>query len=192
MDKDSIKEKDKAMSDDRPERVPLKDALEFTIRAAITDASVFNHYILKEYAPRCQGPLAISKSPAKHTLENCVYDEICGWLDAPSITGISILDIHVGPPAFRNEILSSDPKVHFREIVDLMYDMCKLQVSAKQQGSNVLVDKIRLEQLKERCKTILKNVDRIEFNGTEPQKTSRQVGSGLRTKGVPSGLPSAS
>jgi hypothetical protein len=180
MDKNSIKKKNKTMSDDIPQRVLLRDALEFTIRAAITDVSVFNHYILKEYAPKCQGPLAISKNPAKHTLENCVYDEICGWLDAPTVTGISILDIHLGPSAFKNQILSNDPKkIYFREIVDLMYDVCKLQVSAKQQGRNVLVDKIRLEQLKERCKTILKNIDGVEFNGTEPQKISRQVGSGL-------------
>jgi len=167
------------MINDKPERMPLKDTLKFTIQIAITDASIFNHYILKEYAPRCQGPLAISKSPAKHTLENCLYDEICGWLDAPSITGISILDIQASSSAFKNEILNNDPKIYFREIVDLLYDICKLQVSGKQESSNILVDKVRFEHIKEKCKTILKNVDRVEFNGTEPAKISKQMGSSL-------------
>ena len=53
-----------------PKRMYLREGLEFNIRVSITDVASFNHYVLKEYAPRCQGTLSISKSPAKHTLEN--------------------------------------------------------------------------------------------------------------------------
>lgn len=166
----------------RPERIPLRDSLSFMISAAITDAAVFNHYVLKEYAPRCQGTLGISKNPAKHTLENCLYDEICGWLDAPSVTGISILDINVGDPAFKNQVLSDDPRVNFREVVDLMYDVCKLQASSRGDGACVSVDRIRLEQLKERCRWLLKNIDKVAPNEQGAVKETRPVGPGVRKK----------
>ena len=37
-----------------PLRVPLKAGLVFNITATISDAAIFNHYVLKEYAPRVQ------------------------------------------------------------------------------------------------------------------------------------------
>lgn len=174
------------MSDELPERVALKGGLTFTITAAITDAAVFNHYVLKEYAPRCQGPLALSKSPAKHTLENCVYDELCGWLDAPSVTGLSILNIELGPAAFKNQTLNEDPKINFGEILDLMYDVVKLETWAKQHGAYLIVDKERLEQLSERCRLLLKYVDKVGFDEPSSKKTSKQMGPGLRKGRVPS------
>jgi|LakMenEpi13Jul12_1017406.scaffolds.fasta_scaffold00752_2 hypothetical protein len=177
------------MNDSKPERIPLRDSLAFTIKAAITDASAFSQYVLKEYAPKCQGPLAISKSPAKHTLENCLYDEICGWLDTPTITGVSILSIEVGPPAFKNHILNEEPRVNFREFIDLGYDICKLETSAKKNSNFVLVDRERLEQLKQRAKWLLEHADKVEFHESKPQKTSRQVGNSLRERRLPGGLP---
>lgn len=175
----------------KPERIPLRDSLAFTIHATITDAAVFNHYILKEYAPRCQGALGHSRTPAKHTIENCLYDEMCGWLDAPAITGISVLDIRMGEPAFINHILNDDPRINFREIVDLMYDVCKLQASARGDGTTVSVDKLRLEQLKERCRWLLKNVDKVGSNEPPVPKASRAMGSGVREKRGSGGLPPA-
>lgn len=176
------------MTNTKPERIPLRDSLAFTIKAAITDASAFSQYVLKEHAPKCQGPLAISKSPAKHTLENCLYDEICGWLDTPTTTGISILSIEVGPPVFKNAILNEEPRVNFREFLDLGYDICKLQVSAKTDLNHVLVDRERLEQLKQRAKWLLEHADKVEFDEPSPQKTSRQVGDSLRERRVSGGL----
>lgn len=179
------------MSNDKPERIPLRDSLSFTISAAITDAAVFNHYVLKEYAPKCQGPLAISKSPAKHTLENCLYDEICGWLDSPTVTGISILNIEVGPPAFKNHALSNDPRINFREIVDLMYDICKLEASSKRNGTVAMVDKVRLEQLKEKCRWLLKHVDKVDLDESKPEKPLKQMGDSLRERRLSGGLPAS-
>lgn len=173
------------MSDTVPERIALKGGLTFTITAAITDASVFNHYVLKEYAPRCQGPLALSKSPAKHTLENCVYDEICGWLDAPSVTGLSVINVELNSPLFKNQILNEEPKINFGEILDLMYDVVKLETWAKQHGAYLIVDKERLEQLSQKCKLLLKHVDKVEFDEPPSKKNSKQVGTGLRKGRVP-------
>jgi hypothetical protein len=191
MDTDSNK-KGKEMSDPKPERIPLRDSLSFTIQAAITDAAMFNNYILKEYAPRCQGPLGLSKSPAKHTLENCLYDELSGWLDAPTITGISILSIELGPPAFKNQVVNDDPRINFREFVDLVYDICKLEASAKKNSNFVMVDRGRLEELKQRSKWLLQHVAKVEFNEPKSEKTSRQVGNSLRERRISSGLPTSS
>ena len=172
----------------RPERVPLRESIGFTIKVAVTDASVFNHYILKEYAPRCQGVLGISKSPAKHTLENCLYDEICGWLDSPTVTGISILSVKIEDPVFKNEILVDEPRINFREIVDLMYDICKLEASASKDERKATVDRVRFKQLKERCKWLLDNVDKVDFDDSDPKKTSESMGASLREGGGASGL----
>jgi len=177
------------MTDPKPERIPLRDSLSFTIQAAITDAAMFNNYILKEYAPKCQGPLGLSKSPAKHTLENCLYDELSGWLDSPTITGISILSIELGPPAFKNSVVNDDPRINFREFVDLVYAICKLTTSAKKNSNFVLVDRERLEELKQRCKWLLQHVAKVEFDEPEYGKTSRQVGNSLREKRISGGLP---
>jgi hypothetical protein len=190
MDAPAQEEKERQMSL-KPERVTLRDSLAFTIHATITDAAVFNHYILKEYAPRCQGVLSQSRSPAKHTIENCLYDEMCGWLDAPAITGISVLDIRMGDSAFINHSLSDDPRINFREIVDLLYDVCKLQASARGEGSTVSVDKVRLEQLKERCRWLLKNVDKVGSNEPATAKAPGAVGAGVRAKRDSGGLPPA-
>lgn len=175
----------------RPERVPLRDSLSFMISAAITDAAVFNHYVLKEYAPRCQGPLGISKNPAKHTIENCLYDEICGWLDAPSVTGISILDITVGDPAFQNQVLSDDPRINFREVVDLLYDVCKLQASSRGEGALASVDRVRLEQLKERCRWLLKNIQKVAQDEPGSVKAQGSLGTGVPKRRNAGGLPPA-
>lgn len=167
-----------------PQRVSLRDSLTFNITVTITDAAVFNHYVLKEYAPRCQGPLAISKSPAKHTLENSIYDECAGWLDNPSVTGLTVLNVEMTNPAFKNHTLNEDPKINFREILDLMYDIVKLETSAKKHGAYLIVDKERLEQLSEKCRMLLKHVDKVELNESNSKKNSQQVGTGLRKRRV--------
>jgi hypothetical protein len=162
------------MSDDiKPERIPLRDSLSFTIQAAITDSAMFYNYIIKEYAPKCQGPLSFSKSPAKHTLENCLYDELSGWLDSPTTTGISILSIELGSPAFTNEILNEDPRINFREFIDLLYDICKLEASSKKNLNFVMVNKARLEGLKQRSKWLLQHVDKVKFDESKPEEISR-------------------
>ena len=177
--------------DTSPERVSLKNFIEFNIRAAITDASTFNHYILKEYAPKCQGTLSTSKHPGKHIVENCIYDELCGWLDAPTVTGISILDIKVNTNALSNSLIKEDPKIDFREIVDLLYDMCKLAVSAKESGTYLAVNAVKLNSIKDKCKYLLSNIDSVEIDGLQPQKSSDQVGVGVRKRRVPRRLPTA-
>ena len=173
-----------------PIRIPLKEGLEFTIRAAITDVAVFNHYILKEYAPKCQGVLGISKAPAKHTLENCLYDEVCGWLDSPTLTGLAILEVNLGPVAFKNYSLNADPKLNFREIVNLLYDTSKVGTPPRKGEESVLVSRADLEQLKSRAKHLLKYIDKVGPNGQAPE-ISPSVGSRLREKRIPGGLPSS-
>ena len=179
-------------TDTYPEKVSLKNFIELNIRAAITDASTFNHFILKEYAPKCQGTLSSSKNPAKHTVENCIYDELCGWLDAPTVTGISILNIKISNAALPNALIKEEPKIDFREIVDLLYDMCKLAVSAKESGDYLAVNASRLNSIKDKCKYLLSNIDSVEIDGLQPQKSSDQVGVGVRKRRVSRRLPTAS
>lgn len=182
----SKRQKSGKVMNDVPERISLKDGLTFNITVAITDAAIFNHYVLKEYAPRAQGPLAISKSPAKHTLENCIYDECSGWLDNPSMTGLSVLQVNLTNPAFKNHTLNDEPKVSFSEIIDLMYDVVKLETWAKKHGAYLIVDKERLQQISEKCQMLLKHVDKVDVHEPTSKKNSKQVGTSLRERRVPS------
>jgi hypothetical protein len=168
---------------DNPERVSLKDGLKFTITAAVTNASTFNHYVLKEYAPKVQGVLAISKSPAKHTLQNCLYDEIAGWLDSPSITGISILDVEVSDPAFKNKTLNADPKIMFSDIIDLLYNVCQLGVQDRNKSPSCNVDEEQLQDIRQKAKYILQNIDKVVTHGGSKEPIS-EVGSGLRQRTI--------
>lgn len=176
------------------EKLTLKEGLKFTITAAITDAATFNHYVLKEYAPRAQGNLALSKNPAKHTLENCLYDEISGWLDMPSTTGISILNIEADASAFQNTIISEDPKISFSDIVALLYNVCKLNSTCKPNSRLCQVDSEQLQELKEKAKQILQHLDKAGFYVDAPKKKSipTKVGSGVFEGPLSNGLPEAS
>lgn len=173
-----------------PERVPLKDGLKFTITAAVTNASVFNHYVLKEYAPKVQGPLALSKSPAKHTLQNCLYDEIAGWLDSPSVTGISILDVQAQDLAYKNKILNTDPKISFSDIVDLLYNVCQLGMQDRNKSPSCNVDEEQLQEIRQKAKHILQNLDKVVTDDATKEPISK-VGSGLRQRAVSRKLPEA-
>lgn len=175
---------------DKPERMTLKEGLKFTITAAITDAAVFNHYVLKEYAPRVQGSLAMSKNPAKHTLENCLYDEIAGWLDMPTVTGLSILNIEAESSAFKNTIIKQEPRISFSAIVDLLYNISKLSSTCKANSSICSVDAQQLQELKDKAKWILQHVDKVVVDGDAPEKRSiPKVGSGVLEGAVSGRLP---
>jgi len=156
----------------KPERITLKEGLKFTITAAITDVAIFNHYILKEYAPRVQGSIAISKSPAKHILENCLYDEIAGWLDMPTITGLSILSIEAGPSAFKNTIIKQDPKISFSSIVDLLYNICKINSTCKTDSKLCSVDTQQLQEIKDKAKWIIEHIDEVVVDADTSEKRS--------------------
>jgi hypothetical protein len=171
-----------------PERVSLKDGLKFTITATVSNASIFNHYVLKEYAPRVQGVLALSKSPAKHTLENCLYDEIAGWLDSPSITGISILDVQVDNFAYKNKVLNPDTKISFSDIVDLLYNVCQLGMQDRNKSPSCNVDEEQLQDIRQKAKYILQNLDKVVTDEATKEPISK-VGSGLRQRAVPRELP---
>lgn len=175
----------------QPVRIPLKEGLKFTITAAITNASVFNHYILKEYAPRVQGNLALSKSPAKHTLENCVYDEIAGWLDSPSVTGLAILNVEAEASAFKNTILNPDPKVSFSDIVDLLYNVCQLGTQGNVIPDSCNVDEEHLQNIRTKAKLILQHLDKVVPHEANKEPTAK-VGSGLRKGAVSRELPKTS
>lgn len=177
-----------------PKRMYLREGLEFNIRVAITDVASFNHYVLKEYAPRCQGALSISKSPAKHTLENCIYDELCGWLDEPTLTGLSVLEISAKDKPFSDPIvagsMAGDGKIHFHEIVDLLYDVCKMAKSGVRKNEFIMLDAGRLNQTVDRCKEVLRSVGKSKINVSEAKKTrTDSVGPSLREKRVSGGLP---
>lgn len=177
-----------------PKRIYLREGLEFNIRVAVTDVAAFSHYVLKEYAPRCQGVLGISKSPAKHTLENCIYDEICGWLDEPTLTGLSVLEISTKDKPFSNPVvagsMAGDGKIHFHEIVDLLYDVCKMGKSGVRKNEFVMLEADRLHQTMERCKEVLRSVGKLKVNVSEAKKArTDSVGPGLREKRVSGGLP---
>lgn len=174
-----------------PERIPLKDGLKFTITATVTNASTFNHYVLKEYAPKVQGPLALSKSPAKHNLQNCLYDEIAGWLDSPTITGISILDVQVNDSAFKNKTLNVDPKIMFSDIIDLLYNVCQLGMQDRNKSPSCNVDEEQLQDIREKAKHILQHIDKVVNDGPSKEPISK-VGAGLRQRAVPRELPKTS
>lgn len=174
-----------------PERITLKDGLKFTITATVSNASVFNHYVLKEYAPKVQGPLAISKSPAKHTLQNCLYDEIAGWLDSPSITGISILDVQTEDLAYKNKVLNPDPKISFSDIVDLLYNVCQLGMQDRNKSPSCNVDEEQLQNIRQKAKHILQNLDKVVTDDATKEPISK-VGSGLRQRAISRKLPKTS
>lgn len=176
------------------EKLTLKEGLKFTITAAITDVAIFNHYVLKEYAPRAQGNLALSKNPAKHTLENCLYDEISGWLDMPTITGISVLNIEADASAFPNPTISEDPKISFSDIVALLYNVCKLNSICKKNSKLCQVDSEQLQELKEKAKQILQHLDKAAVNVNAPKKksTHTKMGSGVFEGSLSDGLPKTS
>lgn len=174
-----------------PEKVSLKDGLKFTITATVTNASTFNHYVLKEYAPRAQGTLALSKSPAKHTLQNCLYDEIAGWLDSPSVTGISILDVKVEDLAFKNKTLNADPKISFSDIIDLLYNVCQLGMQDRNKSPSCNVDEEQLQEIREKAKYILQHVDKVVTDGSSKEPISK-MGAGLRQGSISRKLPKAS
>ena len=155
-----------------PIRVSLKNGIKFNITATITDASVFHHYILKEYAPASQNSFASSKNPAKHTLENCLYDEIAGWLDAPTITGLSILDIEVDGFAFKNVTLNQDPKVTFSEVLDLLYNTYKLLSTADTKGNRCVLDNARATEIKDKLRYLLQHTAEITFDEPNKPETS--------------------
>lgn len=167
-----------------PEKIHLKDGIGFTIKAAISNVAVFNHYIVKEYAPKAQGGLSMGKNPAKHTLANCLYDEISGWLDSPTVTGISILDICVDEGAFKNMALCPEPRVHLKEIVEILYDTCKLDGGAPVKGEYVLIEKQKFDEIKQKMKLMLKSLDKVELHGTGPEEATK-VGAGVRKRRIP-------
>lgn len=169
----------------QPDKIHLKDGIGFTIKAAVTNMAVFNHYIVKEYAPKAQGSLSMGRSPAKHTLANCLYDEISGWLDSPTITGLSILDVLVDDAGFKNISLCKEPKIQLKEIVELLYDTCKLDGAAHGQGEYVLIEKQKFDEIRQRMKSVLKNLDRVEFHGASSEEASK-VGAGVRKRRLPS------
>lgn len=158
-----------------PLRVPLKAGLVFNITATISDAAIFNHYVLKEYAPRVQGSLAFSKNPAKHTLENCLYDEISGWLDAPTVTGISIVNIDLVLPTVEEPTLNEEPKISFSEIVDFLYNMYKVLNSGAVEAGRKSFKEVQVVELKDKIKWILKNTGLVDFN-EPPAKEISKVG----------------
>lgn len=162
-----------------PVRISLKNGIKFNITAAVTDASVFHHYILKEYAPAVQGVFASSKNPAKHTLENCLYDEIAGWLDTPTITGLTILNIEVDGLAFKNVTLNHEPKISFSEVVDLLYNTYKLLSTADTRGGRCSLDQARVDEVRAKIKYLIQHTAGIKFD--EPNKTeTTTVGPSLR------------
>lgn len=171
-----LKGKTLKLNTNTPLRVPLKAGLVFNITATISDAAIFNHYVLKEYAPRVQGSLAFSKNPAKHTLENCLYDEISGWLDAPTVTGISIVNIDLVLPTVEELTLNEEPKISFSEIVDFLYNMYKvLNSGAVEAGSRKSFKEAQVVELKDKIKWILKNTSLVDFN-EPPAKEISKVG----------------
>jgi hypothetical protein len=174
---------------DTPERIILKEGLQFKITAAVTNASTFNHYVLKEYAPKVQGVLAVSKSPAKHTLQNCLYDEIAGWLDSPSITGMAILSVEVeNETAYKNKMLNSDPKITLSDIVDLLYNVCQLGMQDRSRAPSCNVDEEQLQEIRQKAKHILQSINKVVTDGTNKEPISK-VGSRLRQRSVSRELP---
>ena len=171
---------------DEPERIPLKDGVGFTIQGAITNAAAFNHYVLKEHAPRCQGKMALGKSPAKHNLENCIFDEVAGWLDSPSVTGLSILSVSVGSKPFEDFDLCLEPKVSMSSILDILYDVCRMEAGADVENGVAAVDAVRLAELCDKCKIVLKNSGNVVLDEKEArQESESQMGASLRKGRLP-------
>jgi hypothetical protein len=171
---------------DEPERIALKDGIGFTIDGAITSAAAFNHYVLKEYAPKCQGRMALGRNPARHNLENCLFDELAGWLDSPSVTGLSILGVRVGSKPYEDEDLCLEPRISMSGIFDIMYDVCRMGAGAEVEGGQATVDAARLAELQEKCKLVLKHAGQRPFPDEKKTRTNPgQMGAGLRKGRLP-------
>jgi len=162
------------------QRIPLKNGVGFTIHGAITNAAAFGHYVLKEHAPRCQGKMALGKSPARHNLENCIFDEVAGWLDAPSVTGLSILEVKVESSAFNDLEVCEEPQVLLSDILDILYDVCRMGVGARIDEEVASVDAGRLLEIIARCKLVLKNSEHVTANEKEAKQNPKsKMGPGL-------------
>ena len=74
-------------------RVTLTNGTIINIKLVVDDLTSFNRYIIKEHGNPLQGDDVFGKNPATDCVANCIYDEISGWLDNPSILGLTVLDI---------------------------------------------------------------------------------------------------
>jgi len=152
------------------ERVILKPGLTVNVKLVITDVPLFTRYVMKEHAPRAHGQLAFGKTPAKCHVINAIYDEMAGWLDAPTITGLSVTNISIVPPECENKVLDDVQRIAFSDIVDILYEAYKMALADE--------DNERAQELKTRIRQVLISLRGVNFDGAK-QQSSTAVGNSV-------------
>jgi hypothetical protein len=81
------------MTTDTRDRVDITNGTLINLKLIIDDVASFNRYVIKEHGNAMQGEDVFGKLPATNCVVNCLYDELSGWLDNPSILGLTVLGI---------------------------------------------------------------------------------------------------
>ena len=85
------------------DRTPVRNGTVMNISIVIDDLASFNRYVIKEHACSLQANHVAGDNPAESCIVNCLYDELSGWLDNPSMLGFSILSIAVANDKIKDE-----------------------------------------------------------------------------------------
>jgi len=75
--------------------VDLKPGVQISLTLTLTDVCVFVRDVLKEYARKTDKNMAL-RAPSKSAMENAVFDEISGWLNA-NMVGLDVQSVDVVP-----------------------------------------------------------------------------------------------
>lgn len=162
-------------------RVVLAPGTRVRIDLCITDVGLFCRNVLKEHAPLVQGPLAFGKCPTAGNVANAVYDEVCGWLDAPSAIGITVVNVCVDKKsAYTDSVIGlratstnytgqqakNDPRpIQFSDVVALMSDLQRLDTDDSDLET-------RIRSLQERARILLANTGKAAPNAQQTEASN--------------------
>lgn len=126
-------------------RVNLSNGTVINIRLAVDDLTAFNRYIIKEHGSPLQGEDVFGKNPAADCVANCLYDELSGWLDNPSILGLTVLDILFDENKIEEEENTQSTVVNTSDLVKFLGEVASKdhRVEAATNGAEVQLTSLR-------------------------------------------------
>ena len=152
------------LKNDPRKRVALTNGTLVNLQLVISDIASFNRYVIREHGSTMQGEDIFGKSPVASNVANCVYDELSGWLDNPNILGLTILGISFDENKIEEETINVSTKdvpmtTNLFNLIKLIGELASKDhtVESKLDGAE-----IQLTTLREKARTLLKNLPQIE------------------------------
>jgi hypothetical protein len=148
--------------------ISLSNGTIVNLQLVIDDIASFNRYVLKEHGNSMQGDDVFGKTPAQDCVANCLYDELSGWLDNPSMLGFTVLDITFDQNKINEE--SVELSTEGTKSIVSTFDLVKFigEIASKdhslENGPNG--SQKRLLHLREKARALLQNLAQVPIKST--------------------------